>query len=143
MLKVRKKRSILIGSTVFCIGIIWILLGGEEWTLESIAWLLLGSIVIGGGGPVYPWDFDIKNEAEWSLVDAPGCLEFHRDGVVTRILGEDIKEIRTKRKDDQPVLIEVAYRNQVSRIRHYDGMQSIYDHLINIAGENVKIRNDY
>jgi len=142
VLKVRNKRSVLIGSTAFLLGLIWILLGGTELSLESIGWLMLGSIVIGGGGPVYPWDFDIKNEAEWSLVDAPGCLEFHREGVVTRILGEDIKEISTKRKDGQPVLIEVAYGNQVSRIRHYEGMQSIYDHLVSIAGKNVKIQND-
>ena len=79
----------------------------------------------------------LDEEAAWEIEAVDKALLFHRGKVTGRIEGADITRIEVSRRDDHIRFIDVSYKGQTTRIRHYQDMERIYRHLLNIAPLHV------
>jgi hypothetical protein len=79
------------------------------------------------------------DESQWTLEPEETSLAFHFRGGCARIHGADIKKIKAKLRKEKILWFDIHYKNQVTRIQDYDGMDLLYLHAKKISGDSVQI----
>ncbi len=139
MQSLNRKRSYYVYIVSLSVLIAYFAWSEGEVTLNNLAIVLFAPILIAMGRGPYPWLFGILEESEWSILPTNESLEFHKKVKVSEIKGSDISKIRVKLKNNKPLWFDVYYLNQVTRIRHYEGMSELYSHALQISKGNATV----
>lgn len=90
----------------------------------------------------YPWAMILEEESRWVLRANGSSLQFDHQGAVSEIRGCDVEKIVVKRRYGEVFKIDIIYRDQRTRLHHYDRMDELLAFMIKISPDAEVVQRD-
>ncbi|MBF0676328.1 hypothetical protein [Pseudomonas sp.] len=137
IIHINRKRAAFVATLISCSLIVYHIYKNGGISISMIATSLAVALIIAFRHRNV-WT-TLIDESQWTLEPEEKSLAFHFRGGCARIHGADIKKIKAKLKKEKILWFDIHYKNQVTRIQDYDGMDLLYLHAKKISGDSVQI----
>lgn len=137
--RVNRRRSLYVGFGIFTSIIAYRVWQDGSVSTQTLVISLVCAFIFGVGRGKHTWASGLVEEAQWTIERGDSSLIFHYRGGSAHIEGKDIEKIKSKMKGHDVVWFDVYYKDQVTRIKHYSGINQLYLHALKIRDRSTKV----